>query len=102
MGVAYVGLVHCDPCECKVKDFYAVPSMRGMYQRGTCKGCNISSTIDIFEDIGTIMHVAVNDRVVFASRRSLITRDFVCRHHISFSTSCGMHMNFDQNQGKRP
>ena len=24
MGVAHVGLVHCDPCECKVKGFRAV------------------------------------------------------------------------------
>ena len=24
MGVAHVGLVHCDPCECKVKGFPAV------------------------------------------------------------------------------
>ena len=27
MGVAHVGLVHCDPCECKVKDFPAVSSI---------------------------------------------------------------------------
>ena len=27
MGVAYVGLVHCDPCECKVKGFRAVSSI---------------------------------------------------------------------------
>ena len=24
MGVAHVGLVHCDPCKCKVKGFRAV------------------------------------------------------------------------------
>ena len=27
MGVAYVGLVHRDPCECKVKGFRAVSSI---------------------------------------------------------------------------
>ena len=27
MGVAHVGLVHCDPCECKVKGFCAVSSI---------------------------------------------------------------------------
>ena len=27
MGVAHVGLVHCDPCECKVKGFRAVSSI---------------------------------------------------------------------------
>ena len=27
MGVAHVGLVHRDPCECKVKDFRAVSSI---------------------------------------------------------------------------
>ena len=27
MGVAHVGLVHCDPCECKVKGFRAVSSV---------------------------------------------------------------------------
>ena len=42
MDVAHVGLVHCDPCECKVKGFYAVFSIeRNVSRRGTCKGCNI-------------------------------------------------------------
>ena len=27
MGVAHVGLVHRDPCECKVKGFHAVSSI---------------------------------------------------------------------------
>ena len=27
MGVAHVGLVHCDPCKCKVKGFCAVSSI---------------------------------------------------------------------------
>ena len=27
MGVAHVGLVHCDPCKCKVKGFRAVSSI---------------------------------------------------------------------------
>ena len=27
MGVAHVGLVHRDPCRCKVKGFYAVSSI---------------------------------------------------------------------------
>ena len=27
MGVAHVGLVHCDPCGCKVKGFCAVSSV---------------------------------------------------------------------------
>ena len=27
MGVVHVGLVHCDPCECKVKGFRAVSSI---------------------------------------------------------------------------
>ena len=27
MGVAHVGLVHCDPCECMVKSFRAVSSI---------------------------------------------------------------------------
>ena len=44
MGVAHVGLVHCDPCECKVKGFQAVSSiernvskrehLQGVRQRG--------------------------------------------------------------------
>ena len=28
MDVAHVGLVHCDPCECKVKGFCAVFSIK--------------------------------------------------------------------------
>ena len=28
MGVAHVGLVHRDPCECKVKGFHAVSSIK--------------------------------------------------------------------------
>ena len=28
MGVAHVGLVHRDPCECKVKGFCAVSSLK--------------------------------------------------------------------------
>ena len=27
MDVVHVGLVHCDPCECKVKGFHAVSSI---------------------------------------------------------------------------
>ena len=30
MGMAHVGLVHCDPYECKVKRF---PPLRGTYQK---------------------------------------------------------------------
>ena len=43
MGVAHVGLVRRDPCECKVKGFRAVSSIeRNFYRRGgTCKGCDI-------------------------------------------------------------
>ena len=28
MGVAHVGLAHCDPCECKVKGFRVVSSIK--------------------------------------------------------------------------
>ena len=28
MGLAYVGLVHCDPCECKVRGFRVVSSIQ--------------------------------------------------------------------------
>ena len=35
MGVAHVGLVHRDPCECKVKGFRAVSSIeRNVSKRG--------------------------------------------------------------------
>ena len=34
MGVAYVGLVHCDPCGCKVKGFHTVSS----FERSVSKG----------------------------------------------------------------
>ena len=37
MDVAHVGLVHRDPCGCKVKGFHV---MIGIYQRDICKGCN--------------------------------------------------------------
>ena len=52
MGVAHVGLVHRDPCECKVKGFHAVSSkMRGMYQiGGTCKGCDNAALLEEEED----------------------------------------------------
>ena len=41
MGVAHVGLVHRDPCECKVKGFIAVSSIeRNVLKRGTYKGCD--------------------------------------------------------------
>ena len=43
MGVAHVGLVHCDPCKCKVKGFRAVSSIeRNVSNKGTCKGCDRS------------------------------------------------------------
>ena len=41
MGVAHVGLVHRDPCECKVKGFRAVSSIeRNVSKGGICKGCD--------------------------------------------------------------
>ena len=41
MGVARVGLMHCDPCRCKVKGFLTVSSIeRNVSKRGTCKGCD--------------------------------------------------------------
>ena len=39
MGVAHVGLVHCDPCKCKVKGFRAVSSIeRNGSNRGHLQG----------------------------------------------------------------
>ena len=41
MGVAHIGLVHRDPCECKVKGFHAIFSIeRNVSKGGTCRGCN--------------------------------------------------------------
>ena len=43
MGEAHVGLVHRDPCECKVKGFRAISSIeRNVSKRGTCKGYDTS------------------------------------------------------------
>ena len=33
MGVAHVGLVHCDPCKCKLKISLQFPPLRGIYQK---------------------------------------------------------------------
>ena len=42
MGVAHVGLVHCDPASARLKAFVRFPPLKGMYQiGGTCKGCDI-------------------------------------------------------------
>ena len=39
MGVAHVGLVHHDPCECKVKGFRAVSSIeRNVSNRSLLQG----------------------------------------------------------------
>ena len=50
MGVAHVGLVHRDPCECKIKGFRAVSSierivskrrhLRGVRHRATLAACD--------------------------------------------------------------
>ena len=46
MGVAHVGLVHHDPCGCKIKGFRAVSSIeRNVSKRGTCKGSDRSSSV---------------------------------------------------------
>ena len=46
MGVAHVGLVHRDPCKCKVKGSLRFPPLRGMYQKGgTCKGWDIRAVV---------------------------------------------------------
>ena len=39
MDVAHDGLVHCDPCECKVKGFFAVSSIeRNVSKEALAKG----------------------------------------------------------------
>ena len=44
MGVAHVGLVHRDPCECKVKGFRAVSSIeRNVSNRRHLQGVRQSS-----------------------------------------------------------
>ena len=44
MGVAHVGLVHCDPCKCKVKGFRAVSSIeRNVSNRRHLQGVRHSS-----------------------------------------------------------
>ena len=46
MGVAHVGLVHCDPCECKVKGFRAVSSIeRNVSNRRHLQGMRQTSNI---------------------------------------------------------
>ena len=45
MGVAHVGLVHCDPCKCKVKGFRAVSSIeRNVSNRRHLQGVRHFST----------------------------------------------------------
>ena len=46
MGVAHLGLVYCDPCECKVKSFRAVSSIeRNVSKGGTFKGCDTDISV---------------------------------------------------------
>ena len=46
MGVAHVGLVHCDPCKCKVKGFRAVSSIeRNVSNRRHLQGVRQHLTI---------------------------------------------------------
>ena len=57
MGVAHVGLVHRDPCECKVKGFHAVSSiernvpkrrhLQGVRQRRSARLAKTKRRIDI-------------------------------------------------------
>ena len=56
MGVAHVGLVHHDPCECKVKGFHAVSSIESnVSKRDTCKGCDsrivLYDVVQIFAEL---------------------------------------------------
>ena len=45
MGVAHVGLVHCDSCECKVKGFLAVSSIeRNISNRRHLQGVRYNRT----------------------------------------------------------
>ena len=49
MGVAHVGLVHCDLCECKVKGFRAVSSIeRNVSNRRHLQGVRHGNTPFIF------------------------------------------------------
>ena len=60
MGVAHVGLVHCDPCECKVKGFRAVSSiernvsnrrhLQGVRQSGSSCSSVFLPFYDTFKD----------------------------------------------------
>ena len=50
MGVAHVGLVHCDPCKCKVKGFRAVSSIeRNVSNRRHLQG------VRHFQDLLTLL-----------------------------------------------
>ena len=52
MGVAHVGLVHCDPYGCKLEGFIAVSSIkRNVSKRGTCKGSDKGSAMQRLQSI---------------------------------------------------
>ena len=47
MGVAHVGLVHRDPCECKVKSFRVVSSIeKNVSKRRHLEGCDKRAIAD--------------------------------------------------------
>ena len=57
-----MGLVHYDPCECKVKGFRVVSSIeRNVSKERTCKGCDTISTGELRLWFG---HVAQYEAVV--------------------------------------
>ena len=52
MGVAHVGLVHCDPCKCKVKGFRAVSSIeRNVSNRRHLQGVRQSRSFASYIEI---------------------------------------------------
>ena len=54
MGMAHVGLVHCDPCECKVKGFRAVSSIeRNVSNRRHLQGVRQRLTFEL-----ALLHVS--------------------------------------------
>ena len=57
MGVAHVGLVHCDPCKCKVKGFRAVSSIeRNVSNRRHLKGCDSHGSVHNY-----VLHIPHHD-----------------------------------------
>ena len=89
MGVAYVGLVHCDSCRCKVKEFYILSSIEKNVPKGHSQGIkNCYKCYKLLQIVGSdVLSNCLRDVKLMASKTKVLC--WGLWNYISSSASYG-------------